>query len=314
MESNLIGNKIAKARKKVNFSQAQLAEQLFISSQAVGKWERGESIPDIITISKLAKILGVDLNYFSEDFLSLKDGLTSTTVSNGTGETERMLKEDPEDSTTRKRQLLTNFSGSALAETDFVGVNAPKRKFNGSALRGANFSGADLSGSSFTGSDLGKTNFDGTNLTDCSFFASNLSDASFNKSILVRTQFNASELSRVTFTDTTWIDVTLTATDLTNTIFENCSFNGVDFKSSDLSGLCLDKQNFTNVKFDKAALSDVSFKGATFKNVSFRPGFALTNKYYKTLKTICFEGAVMDKLTYAALKGIGVDLSKVITI
>ena len=48
-------------------SQAQLAGQLFISPQAVGKWERGESIPDILTIIRLAQILGVDLNYFSDD-------------------------------------------------------------------------------------------------------------------------------------------------------------------------------------------------------------------------------------------------------
>jgi transcriptional regulator with XRE-family HTH domain len=62
----MIGNKIAEARKKVNISQAQLARRLFISSQAVGKWERGESMPDIITFNRLAEILGVDLNYFSE--------------------------------------------------------------------------------------------------------------------------------------------------------------------------------------------------------------------------------------------------------
>ena len=35
------------------------------------------------------------------------------------------------------------------------------------------------------------------------------------------------------------------------------------------------------------------------------------NKYYRALKTINFDGALMDKLTYAALKGLGVDLSKV---
>ena len=64
----IIGNKIAEARKKINISQAQLAERLFISSQAVGKWERGESMPDIITFNRLAEILGVDLNYFSENF------------------------------------------------------------------------------------------------------------------------------------------------------------------------------------------------------------------------------------------------------
>ena len=55
-----IGNKIAEARRKVNLSQAQLAEKLFISAQAVGKWERGESMPDITTFDRLAEFLGVD--------------------------------------------------------------------------------------------------------------------------------------------------------------------------------------------------------------------------------------------------------------
>jgi len=70
METKLIDNKIAEVRKKINISQAQLAERLFISPQAVGKWERGESMPDIITINRLAEIFGVDLNYFSESFRS----------------------------------------------------------------------------------------------------------------------------------------------------------------------------------------------------------------------------------------------------
>lgn len=65
-----IGNKIAEARKKVNISQAQLADRLFISPQAVGKWERGESMPDIITFNRIAEMLGVDLNYFSDNFQS----------------------------------------------------------------------------------------------------------------------------------------------------------------------------------------------------------------------------------------------------
>src|SRR5664279_4870791 len=70
LNTTMIGNKIAEARKKINISQARLAERLFISSQAVGKWERGESMPDIITFNRLAEILGVDLNYFSESFQS----------------------------------------------------------------------------------------------------------------------------------------------------------------------------------------------------------------------------------------------------
>lgn len=313
METKIIGNKITEARKKINISQAQLAERLFISPQAVGKWERGESMPDITTFNRLAEILGVDLNYFSENSQSPGNESTSK-APNGNGNAEQKVNEEDTTSDSPERQLLTNFSGSALADTDFAGVNAPKRKFVGSDLRGADFSGADLTGSKFTGSDVREANFGETNLTDCAFSAVDLTNAAFNKTILVRTEFYASELAQVKFTGAKLINVKLTATNLTKTIFENCSFNGVDFKSSDMSGLCLDGQTFTDVKFDNAGLKQVSFKGATLKNVSFRPTFAITNRYYKTLKTICFDGAMMDKLTYAALKGVGVDLSKVTTI
>lgn len=81
METKKIGNKIANARKRVSISQAQLAERLFISPQAVGKWERGESMSDIVTFSRLAEILGVDLNYFSENFKTEASELTPVEMS-----------------------------------------------------------------------------------------------------------------------------------------------------------------------------------------------------------------------------------------
>jgi len=68
LHSKSIGKKIAEARKKTNLSQAELAQQVAISPQAVGKWERGESMPDISTLNRLAEILRVDLNYFSDSF------------------------------------------------------------------------------------------------------------------------------------------------------------------------------------------------------------------------------------------------------
>lgn len=314
MDSSLIGSKIAKARKAINISQAQLAQILFISPQAVGKWERGESIPDLITFNRLAEILGVDLNYFSENFNSAGDESSSSQPLKKINDTKQMEHGNANDSLSPDKPLLTNFSGSSLYETDFAGVTAHKSKFNGSMLRGSTFEAADLTGSSFMGSDVREANFTATNLTDCIVSASNFTDANFYRTILVRTEFKASELTRAKFSDADLIEVKLTATDLRKTIFENCRFNGVNFKSSDMSGLCLDGQAFTGVKFDNALLNETSFKGSTFKNVSFRPTFALTNRYYKTLKTICFDGAMMDKLTYAALKGVGVDLSKVATI
>lgn len=227
------------------------------------------------------------------------------------GDIEETVQEVANLSRSLERQVVTNFSGSNLPKSDFAGVIAHKGKFSGSALRGSDFSNADLTGSTFAGSDVREANFDSANLTDCNFSALDLSDASFNKSILVRTNYKSAGLVGAKFIGSKLTDVRLNTTDLRKTIFDNCIFDGVDFEYSDLTGLCFDGQTFIGVKFGKAALNKVSFRGATLKNVSFLPGFTLSKKYYRAIKTICFDGAMMDKLTYASLKGIDADLSKV---
>lgn len=50
LTAKMIGSKIAEARKKTNITQAQIGRLLFVSPQAVGKWERGQSLPDIPTL------------------------------------------------------------------------------------------------------------------------------------------------------------------------------------------------------------------------------------------------------------------------
>ncbi|MBB6734477.1 pentapeptide repeat-containing protein [Cohnella zeiphila] len=232
----------------------------------------------------------------------------------GVGDIEQTILEVANLSRSLERQVLTNFSASNLPESDFAGVIAHKGQFKASALRGSDFSGADLTGSSFKGSDVREANFDNANLTDCNLSALDLANASFHQSILVRTNFSKCGLNGVKFSGVKLTDVKLTLTDLRETIFENCIFNGVNFEYSDLRGQCFDESTFIGVQFGKAALSEVSFKGATLKNVSFHPGFTLSKKYYRAIKTVCFDGAMMDKLTFAALKGMEADLSKVTVI
>ena len=233
------------------------------------------------------------------------------------GDIEQTVQEVANLSRSLERQVLTNFSASNLPESDFAGVIVHKGKYEASALHGSNFAGADLAGSSFKASDVSEANFDGANLTDCSMYVSDFTGASFNKTILVRTEFNTSDLTRAKFGDVKLVDVKLTMTDLTETIFENCIFSGVDFKTIDLRGVCFDGQTFIGVKFDMASLNEASFKGATFKNVSFLATvnwYTWSKKHYRAIKTINFDGATMDKLTYATLKGLEADLSKVTVI
>jgi uncharacterized protein YjbI with pentapeptide repeats len=271
------------------------------------------------SVAELKEDLSADLQErFRELKAEGKDDETAFAMTiDSVGDIEGTVQEMANLSRSLERQVHINFSASNLPKSDFAGVSVHKGKFDASALRGSDFAGADLTGSSFKASDVREANFDRTNLTDCTFYSNDLTGASFNKTILVRTEFSTSDLTRAKFSDVKLIDVKLTMTDLTETIFENCIFNGVDFKYADLRGLHLDGQTFIGVKFDNAALNEVSFQGATIKNVSFVAPFTWTTwskKYYRAIKTIRFDGATMDKLTYAALKGMEADLSKVTVI
>ena len=54
-------------RTQCGLSQNRLAEMLFISGQAVSKWETGNSLPDVELLMPLAQILGVSVDYLLND-------------------------------------------------------------------------------------------------------------------------------------------------------------------------------------------------------------------------------------------------------
>lgn len=62
-----LGEKISELRKKAGLTQADLAEKLGVSSQAVSKWEVGASYPDISIMPKLARILSTTTDYLLID-------------------------------------------------------------------------------------------------------------------------------------------------------------------------------------------------------------------------------------------------------
>ena len=63
----LIGRNIAALRKRCSLTQAGLAEKLNYSDKAVSKWERGESVPDVMTLVQLAEQFDVSVNELVSD-------------------------------------------------------------------------------------------------------------------------------------------------------------------------------------------------------------------------------------------------------
>ena len=61
MNQSKNGNFIAKLRKEKNMTQEQLAEKMGVSINAVSKWERGLSFPDVSLYKKLCQELGISI-------------------------------------------------------------------------------------------------------------------------------------------------------------------------------------------------------------------------------------------------------------
>lgn len=69
----ILADKIVSLRKKVGWSQEELAEQLGVTRQSVSKWEGAQSVPDMDKVVMMSRLFGV-----STDFL-LKDELEEET-------------------------------------------------------------------------------------------------------------------------------------------------------------------------------------------------------------------------------------------
>ena len=57
-----LGMRIALLRKQKPMTQEELAEKMEVSSQAVSKWENDLSCPDIQSLPRLARLLGVTVD------------------------------------------------------------------------------------------------------------------------------------------------------------------------------------------------------------------------------------------------------------
>jgi len=289
METKTIGNKITEARKRMNISQAQLSEQLFISAQAVGKWERGESIPDLIMFNRLAKILGVDLNYFSDDFPSM--------VGEKSYSESAEKKELPVGN--EEAKLSWDMSRGNWLDADFSGLKNLKEKFGSSNMKNCKFIGSDLSelllrsnnmeGCDFSESDFSNSQLQNSNLSLNAFKNCNLNSAEFSGSNITGCDFSGADLTRAVIKNG-GIDKCV----MTNAVLNHTTFNAA---------------YIGNIVFE-GKIEDCYFENCGFSKVTFQ-NTVLINTFFKgrSLKKVKFIDCKADRMTYEFLKQGKADLS-----
>lgn len=99
-----LNEKLIQLRKKKGITQAELAEDMQVSRQAVSKWESGGSIPSIENLRSLSELYNVHV-----DYLLKEDGEKE--------EEEPVLQEptdNPETSTNSKRNVGLKWCIAAL--------------------------------------------------------------------------------------------------------------------------------------------------------------------------------------------------------
>jgi uncharacterized protein YjbI with pentapeptide repeats len=283
LNSTMIGNKIATARKKINLSQAELAQQVSISPQAVGKWERGESMPDITTLNRLAEIFGVDLNYFSEHAQPMEKE-AAPKVSKGDEGLISKLKAN--------LGLAWNMSGESYVEADFSGIKNVADKLSGSSFKKCKLIGADLS--------------------DITFKGNSIRDCDFSNALLTNSRFHASEIRGSSFADASLIDAVMEATDIRDCDFSNANLSGIEVSTSEFRNNQFENTHWQHASFKDTQFTETTFSGVleactfsscAFSKTTFRNA-TIKNSFFKycDLKRIEFVDCQADQLSFAFLK------------
>lgn len=325
LTTKTIGNNIAEARKKAGFSQAGLADLLFISSQAVGKWERGESMPDITTLVRLAEILGVDLNYFSGSFQSTAPEIAPTEP--------EATSSDELPSGKRMKKLKWDMSQGNWVDADFSGLKNLHEKFSSSNMQRCKFIGSDLSGLILRNNNVDSCDFSDSDISNSHIRGSNLLRNIYRDCTLKETHFSGSNINSCDFRG-----VDFSGTEFSASYIYGCNLNGANF-----TGVVIKSGGFTGVKADESernlianavwkhssfinsqiadivftgTLDDCYFENCAFTRVTFQNA-TLMNTFFKNnrkLKHIRFIDCKADRMTYEFLKQGKADLSGIMLI
>ncbi|MES2381918.1 MAG: pentapeptide repeat-containing protein [Bacteroidota bacterium] len=287
LNSKTIGNKIATARKKTNLSQAELAQQVSISSQAVGKWERGESMPDITTLNRLAEIFGVDLNYFSDSFKA--DEISTTTNE----QFDNQTVEIPEAKAKNKFDWSWDMSKGNWVDADFSGLKNLKEKFSSSNMKNCKFANADLSGLILGSNNIEMCDFSSSDIRNSKIQSSNLLNNQFNNCLLIDATFLKSNIGKCDFSETNFSGAEFTGVNFESNVVKNAVWKFTSFKNAGISDIVFEG-TLENCQFENCTFYNVTFQNATILNTFF--------KYNGKFKRVQFIDCKVDKITYAFLK------------
>ena len=89
-----LGEKIAKQRKELNYTQEQLADILGVSRQSISKWESDIAYPETDKLIKLGKLFDCSMDYLLKGEVTEKSGVQTSCITESVEKISRRVMTD----------------------------------------------------------------------------------------------------------------------------------------------------------------------------------------------------------------------------
>ena len=116
------GEKIAKQRKELNFTQEQLADILGVSRQSISKWESDIAYPETDKLIELGKLFDCSMDYLLKEDVIEKNGALASGFTEKVEEISRKVMTDKNKGKAKKILKVIGIVLAAVLAVDIISM------------------------------------------------------------------------------------------------------------------------------------------------------------------------------------------------
>lgn len=117
-----LGEKIAKQRKELNYTQEQLADILGVSRQSISKWESDIAYPETDKLIELGKLFDCSMDYLLKEDVTEKKGAQASGFTEKVEEISRKVMTEKNKGKVKKILKIIGIILAAVLAVDIISM------------------------------------------------------------------------------------------------------------------------------------------------------------------------------------------------
>jgi len=117
-----LGEKIARQRKELNYTQEQLADILGVSRQSISKWESDIAYPETDKLIELGKLFDCSMDYLLKEETTEKDGVQTSGFTEKVEEIRRKVMTEKSKGKAKKILKITCIILAVVLTIDIISM------------------------------------------------------------------------------------------------------------------------------------------------------------------------------------------------